>query len=227
MILQLEKHRLNLALYSDLAQLIATSGLRGFGVACDLVSARQAFPHWDAEVGYYKCFVQFLNSCGDTALGEGRQIEEFTLHNRKGREHNVGLIYTYFMERPEWKRTNLFCRKKLSFDTLENSRIQATDLMARETMKLLDNMNGPIRRAMRKSLKTLATANSRIQFTVYEGSFFQDMRDKMAELEKVSDMGHKDLIAWLRANKLHDNWSNRMHFLIWLEAQGQMKKGNE
>jgi hypothetical protein len=214
-----EKHRANLALYRDLTQLIVESGLRGFGIAQDLASAKEIFPGMDAEVGYYKCFTDYLNECGDTGLKERRQIEEFILHNRRGEQYNVGVIYQFYMHRPQWKKNNLFACQRLSFDTARNPRIQAADLVARESMKLVDNLYGPVRRPKRESLKALAMANNRIRFQVYTREYFLSLREKMVKLEKRSDLQWGKLERWLAENKLGNNWSNRFHFLIWLEGQ--------
>ena len=214
-----EKHKENRRIYAELTKLIVESGLRGFGVAFDIASCREHFPAVNSEEGFYKCFADIVNACGSLAITEKRKIEEFTMDNRKGKEYNAGLIYQYFMQRPEWQRENIFLTSKLSFDNRSNPRIQIADLVARETMKFLDNYVGPVRRVMRGSLKALATANQRIQFTAYEGPYFKSWRDQMGELEKSSGTNIQEYAKWLIANKQPENWSSRFHFIIWLAAK--------
>ena len=111
-----EKHKENLLLYEDLTKIIVKSGLRGFGAAFDLVSFRENFPgaKVDNDVGYYKCFTDLVSHCAGVASGEGRQIEEFTMDNREGKEYNAGLVYQFYRQRPEWKANNIFRDKKNS-----------------------------------------------------------------------------------------------------------------
>ena len=92
-------------------------------------------------------------------------------------------------------------------------------------MKHLDNLIGPVRRTMRQSFNALATADKRLLFTFYEGPYFKDWREKMDALQKGGGM--KDYTRWLAATKQLDNWSNRFHFIIWLEAQGAMSAKKE
>lgn len=220
-----DKHKENQRLYTDLTQIIVNSGLRGFGAAFDLVSFRENFSgaKGESEIGYYRCFSNLISHCAGVASSESKQIEEFTMHNREGKEYNAGLVYQYYMQRPEWKRDNIFLRHKLSFDTSKNPRIQAADLIARETMKYMESLVGPVRRPMRKSLKALATANNRILFHFYEGPYFKDWREKMDEIEKRAGMSMKDYERWLAATGQQDSWSNRFHFIIWLETKHFLK----
>jgi len=215
-----DKHKNNLQLYADLMLIIATSGLRGVGIAVDLISFREHFPGTKNETGFYKCFADLINHCWEFATTESKQIEEFTMDNREEKEYNASLIYQYYMQRPEWEKNNIFRTSKLSFDTRQNPRIQAADLMARETMKFLDNNVGPVRRTMRKSLEAFASGDGLFLFKEYEGPYFKGWREKMDELEKRGGMSMRDYARWLVATGQQDNWSNRFHFIIWLETRG-------
>src|SRR5437016_11406838 len=54
-------HQQNQDLYKDLAQLLAGSGLAGWGFAIDLAAQRKVFPE-APDISYYKAFVEVLDA---------------------------------------------------------------------------------------------------------------------------------------------------------------------
>jgi hypothetical protein len=209
-----DKHKENQRLYADLTQIIVNSGMRGYGSAFDLISYRENFPNDDVENGFIHGCADVLRYFAKMADAEKRQVE-FTFDNRQGKEYNVGLLYKSLVHAPQIRDKNVFYSDEIKFDNRKNPRIQAADLMARETMKFLDNYIGPVRRPHRDSLKALA--NHRIQFVAYEGPYFKDFREKLPELAKRLRVDMREYDRWLSENKLVDNASNRLHYMRWLD----------
>jgi hypothetical protein len=207
-----EKHRGALALYKDLAQLVADSGLRGYGSAFDLASYREYLPGENPENGFIHSFLGVLNYCSKLAV-EQNALVEFIFDNRQGKEYNANLLFKAFRGSPPWRNKNIFSRPEIRFDTRKNPRIQAADLVARESMKGLDNYIGPTRRLERQSLKLLARHG--IEFVAYEGPYFRDFREKLTELKERTHFKENEYLDWLAESKRTDNQSNRIHFIIY------------
>lgn len=217
-----EKHKQNLKLYADLAQLIVKSEVNGWGVGIDLAGHREFFPDVLPDIPYYKCFVEVVKRIV-------RRAEElrfnnlcFTFDHRQQSEYNTGILYDWMVNKPEWLGKNIFLEKPINFDSSRNPRIQVADLVARETMKGLDNMI--IGRDTRKSLIALATTNDRFEFDYLAREYFEGWLNAMPELEKRAGFTRNDYEQWLKENKLNDNISNRHRFGIWFEAQELRKK---
>ena len=83
-------------------------------------------------------------------------------------------------------------------------------------MKGLDNIIGPKRRPMRKSLIALATTDNRLEFDYLVREYFEDMRKK---LEQCIKNGEGEYFDWLQKNKMPDNINSRHRFLIWQDAE--------
>jgi len=145
-----QKHKNNLALYADLATLIARSSLRGFGVALDLAGHREFFPDVPQDISYMKCFTEVLKHFIQNSATSPEHPLEFTFDHRQESEYHAGLLYSSMINWNEWSGRDIFLRTKISFDSRKNPPIQAADLLARETMKHLDNMVGPVRRGIKK-----------------------------------------------------------------------------
>jgi hypothetical protein len=219
-----DKHRANLRLYADLANIVADSKIRGYGPSFDIASYLENFPGANPEYGFYHGFTGLLKRFGNIALTDRKQVE-FTFDNRQGMEYNMNLLYEGFIGSSGWKGTGIFFSNKINFDTRKNPRIQAADLIAREAMKFLDNYVGPVRRTHRESLKVLA--NHRIQFDAFEGPYFKDFRAKMPELEKRMRMNVADYHAWLLKSKQPHNESSLFRFIKHLDETDPLTDGHD
>jgi hypothetical protein len=216
-----QKHKQNCRIYAELAQLIAASGLHGWGVAIDLGAYRSNFPHITQEHAYHKCFIETTDRLVASAKGLGFSDLRFTFDHRQG-EGNVGALYDWTMGQPEWKDTEILFDQIVGFMSRKNPRIQVADLVARETMKALDNMIGPKKRPMRKSFIALATSNQRLQFVLMMREYFEDMTRKLpAASKQLYGIEEKDFFEWLRKNKVQDNIGTRIRFGMWLDAKIQ------
>lgn len=216
-----QKHKDNQALYADLAQLIANSGLRGFGVAMDLAGHREFFTDVPQDISYMKCSTEVLKHFIQDSTASAEDPLEFTFDHRQESEYNAGFLYSSMVNWNEWKGKSIFLSRKISFDSRKNPRIQAADLLARETMKHLDNMVGPIKRPTRKSMEAL-TSTSRIAFDFLMREYFQGWFNAMPELQVRSGFTRDDYGAWLKENKLLDNISSRIRFLIWTQSKDEL-----
>lgn len=213
------KHKANLELYADLTKIIATSYLFGGGVALDLAAHRECFPGVPNDAGYYKCFTDIIRWTVEKTAQFAEPIE-YTFDRRQKSEHNAGALYGLLVNMPEWE-SNLFMRTKVSFDCNRNPRIQMADLVARETMKALDNQVGPIRRDVRKAMIALATSGG-FFFEIMGREYCASWRDQMPVLMAQIGFTEQGLSAWLGSQGLTDNWTNRFTYLGWLQHGGAL-----
>lgn len=218
------KHRANLELYADLSIMLAESELFGYGVALDLAAHRECFPCVPADVGYYKCFTEAIRRTAEAIAPYGEEIE-YTFDRRQESEYNAGALYGTLVNQPEWK-ASVFMRSKISFDSSKNPRIQMADLVARESMKLLDNEIGPIKRPPRKSVIALAKSEGfyfEILGRQYCASWREHVSEHMSDMQSGGGIFDPSYIEWLKANRLlHDNMSNRFRYFAWLRNKGRL-----
>jgi hypothetical protein len=217
-----QKHKDNLALYADLAQLIASSDLRGFGVGLDLSGYREFFPDMPQDIAYIKSFTEVLKHFIQNSATSAEEPLEFTFDHRQESEYNAGFLYSSMVNWNEWKGKNIFLSSKIRFDSRKNPRIQAADFPARETMKHLDNIVGPIKRPIRKSMQALVSTQGRIKCDFLMREYFEGWSKAMPQMEQMSGFTRDDYGAWLKENKLPDNISNRIRFLIWTQAKDEL-----
>jgi hypothetical protein len=211
-------HADNLRLYADLVQILAHSGVRGYAASLDVGAWMEAFPGAPKDFGYYKCLTEVMKHFAYTPeYHDGTELE-FTLDRRQESEHNAGLLYQYFAILPEWKERNVFLGAKVSFDSRKNVRIQAADIIAREAMKYLDNLD---KRPMRRSLRVLAELpGAPFKFDFFGREYCFDTKAKWPQLENATGMCPENYLAWLKENKLtSDNWSNRFRYVNWLNQK--------
>ena len=93
----------------------------------------------------------------------------FTFDHNLEIEHNAGELYQRLMMHPdpdehEYKKS---LEDKISFASKKEISIQAADLVARETMKILDNRIGPKDRHTRISARILEE-QKRIRFKILD-----------------------------------------------------------
>ncbi|MGB9120502.1 MAG: hypothetical protein WCE73_07780, partial [Candidatus Angelobacter sp.] len=155
-------HAENLSLYADLTSIIATSGVRGFGIALDLVTFREVFPS-PPEMAYYWCFIGVVRHFAAEERYRDGTCMDFVFDHRQDGGHNVGALYNCFLS-PDWSNENTSLGARLMFDSRKNIRIQAADLVARETMKAMDNIVGLKQRPLRRSMLALKEAGERFNF---------------------------------------------------------------
>lgn len=175
-------HAENKALYKDLTQILSNSRIIGFGSAIDLAGWREFFPGVPEDIPYYRCFRNVVVQCGKwVQMAIPRGPVKFTFDSRRESNYNAGVLYDYLVNLPEWKDAEDF--DEISFGSRKSIGIQAADLYTREVMKHLDNMIGPVRRPMRRSMEALQNVH-RFGGDFFMREHFQDFRRQFNELAK-------------------------------------------
>jgi hypothetical protein len=216
-------HQANQNLYADLTTMMACSGLRGYGVAFDIGSWYQFFPNELPDWGYYMCFVSCIHYFSREQKHRDGTKMTFTFDHRMESEHNAGVLYDFLVNLPEWKKDNIFLDSTVNFGSPKNEvRLQAADLLARETMKGLDNTIGPKPRPIRKSAEALASAGKRFSFELLGHGFCKRWHEQINK-DRAFVGGSPIYDQWLNEKKLTDNWSSRMRFLNWATARGWLQ----
>ena len=199
-------HLENKALYRDLTIMLAKSNLKGVGVAIDLVALRAAFSV-DLNMAYQRAFWQVIDTIEGFACENG-DIAKLTFDTRMESDHNAAILYGNLREAiPGWKDT---LASEISFVcSRDNPRIQIADLVARETMKVLDNIVSLTPRPTRLSWKALA-ATGRFEVYPFSTEWFESMKtdrdSKQAALTQTSAEYHR----WLKETGRQDNTTNLM-----------------
>jgi hypothetical protein len=212
-------HWENKALYRDLAILLADSGLAGYGQAIDLIARNEVFPECE-DIAYYTAFQRVIFAVKNFAFHAG-DIAELTFDMRMESAHNAGFLYGSLRDtEPEWTP---YLASKISFEfAKDNIRIQVADLLARETMKALDNRIGPVKRPTRKSWQRLLDTQ-RFQIDAFSMDWFKDLKRKMPEAEKKMNMNRDMYLEWLRQRNRQHNVSNLFQFVDWTARHDKTK----
>ena len=202
-------HEENKQLYKDLTTLVAQSHLHGYGLAIDLAAAKRVFPK-APDFAYYRAFLRVMQVMKECAKANN-EVADFTFDMRMETEHNAGLLYgtTKEYER-EWSP---HLAEKVTFEVArKNPRIQVADLVAREVMKALDNFIGPVKRPIRKSWVTLRDSG-RFDAEAYSEDWFNDLKNKYAELEKAVGFREQDYVNWLAVRNRQHSTTNMFLFV--------------
>jgi len=207
-------HHENKALYKDLTLLLANSGLNGFGIALEIQAFRKFLPTVPHDYAYYRGFVDVVHMLVSVA-GSAKQEIKIIFDHRKESEYNAGRVYDFMVNLPEWKE-NVFLDTKVSFESRTNPRIQVADLFARETMKHLDNIIGPVKRGPRKSMLTL-DATTRFTWLSLGHDYFEEHARELGGQRFIHQ--NQFYLMWLLQDGLQDNLANRFRFLSWCQAQ--------
>ena len=204
-------HQENQNLYKDLTTLLANSGLVGYAFSIDLIAQRDILPN-APDYHYYKGFLQVLEAMYNLS-SKHKETVKFTFDSRVESEHNAELLYGQMIDTmPEWKA---HFSSELSFAcSREHPKVQVADLMAREGMKLLDNMIGPVKRPLRKSYVALSKTG-RFHTDVLTREWFMDYVAKRPAAVKAWGLEDEKYYAWLKQKGRVDNMTN---MFLWLHA---------
>jgi hypothetical protein len=202
-------HEDNKALYKDLSIMVAQSHIAGIGIAIDLIALRRAFPDAD-DLPYYRAVLRIIQAMKDCAEKQG-EAAEFALDKRLDVEHNAGLMYrTAYEYEPGWKP---YLAERIQFEcSRKNPRLQVADLLARETMKALDNRIGPVKRPQRKSWLALAESK-RFEIEIYSDEWFNGLKKGYSELERRVGFCKWDYMNWLGERNRQHNITNMFLFV--------------
>lgn len=201
------EHRNHLGLYKDLTQILVRSRLAAHGVALDLMAVQDFFPGSLRDLGYYGCFLMVTQYLTEKAQ-ELQQPIEFTFDHR-GSDANAGILYSLMTNNPDWEAKDLMA-ENICFESRDNPRIQMADLVARETMKSLDNQMA--QRSPRKSMLALCN-EGHLSINVLDRQYCADWRADMDRLEDEKGISGARYADWLSRYRRRDSWSNRFRYL--------------
>jgi hypothetical protein len=203
----------NKALYKDLTQLLCESRLMGRSSAMDMVGWNKHFAGALEDIPYLTCFRNVVYECGHLAsLSLPKDNVEFTFDQHPETNHNAGVLYTYMAQRKEWAASP-YLHQKISFASRKYVGIQVADLLARETMKHLDNQVGPVKRPIRRSFDALLRAK-RFGFGFLTEKYFESFRRNIDRLSDRHGVDYGDYQRWLEENGLINNMSNVHRYMI-------------
>jgi hypothetical protein len=208
-------HAENKSLYRDLTIMLAESGLGGWAFVIDVASQQRVFPG-APNISYYKGFVEVLAAMRNCALNN-RETVSFTFDMRRETHHNAGLLYGMFREMGDSTEV-LFSQVSFACSS-ERTGLQAADLFARESMKAYDNRFGPTKREPRKSWLALRDTN-RFHVEAIGDSWFEDLREQMARLEKDTGQSRDDYLRWLDTHKMQHSTTSLFRYVKWRARSG-------
>jgi len=139
-------HKDNKELYKDLVQILVNSKAYGFGACLDLAGFREFYPDLSQDMCYYKAFWETVRTLAHFAKDRFHAGVKFIFDSRTESNYNAGMIYnTITNDSANNAGPEMF--DEITFAShVKQTRIQAGDLYAREVMKHLDNMIGPVQR---------------------------------------------------------------------------------
>jgi hypothetical protein len=202
-------HKLNQKLYADLAGLLADSNLMGFGVAVDLMAYFDLFPSCLPEQPYFLGFRDVVINFAELAhLSIPSERVKFTFDRKTEIEFNAAYFYDQLMRIPQFEFRS-YLEDEVAFASRKSVGIQAADLLARESMKALDNRIGPVRRIPRLSKQAL-DKTERFSFRTYERTTL--VSSAVGAAQNIPDTIMPAYKAWLQREGLVDNISNRFRY---------------
>jgi hypothetical protein len=195
-------HTENQTLYRDLVGIIGRHKVNGHGVAINVADYSSCFPYDEEHAPYVWGFgdvIQISSELAYLSIPSGEV--KITFDNNQELQFSASEMYRYLLESKRLKtRGNLF--GEVAFACRRTVGIQVADLIARETMKHLDNKIGPVYRAVRLSMSALMK-NDKVRFFHLDKSHFQDAVNNFpASMESVSTRAAYS--QWLRAKGLQD-----------------------
>lgn len=202
--------------YYELARVIAASGLRGEGVAIDLMAFRASFPDSKTpDYAYHKYFIEVVERLITVSTEQGYKDLKFTFDRRQG-QGTTGLLYNSITGQKEWADAFSFA-DQLSFSNRKNPRIQMADSLARETMRgflcALEDAEP------REAFRILGSADKRIWFDFLVEDYFSQWRDSLHELERTTGLYAGEYFAWIQRKKMQDNLNSRIRYMIWHDSK--------
>lgn len=200
-------HGDNLALYRDLITMIAESEIRSYSVSMDLRKLDELFPDAVKQQPYFHCFTEVL-----TAFAEGIEpavIDDLEIVFDRNQESATGAstLFDSLVNTDGWKDSGLI-QVPISFDSRERHiGLQVADMVARETMKAMDNIQKGEPNRPRKSIEALHKTG-RFESIHFPEEYFQSVKTFM-----VSDPTFLAALRaypkWLTENGLQDHASVR------------------
>lgn len=207
-------HESNKQLYVDNVTLLINSNLIGFGAAISIKDFQDLFPGCVREWPYYLCFSGVVARSAEV----GRLLlpptpVKVTFDQNGEKDFSTRQLYQFLREEKRWPLAEFLANEIEFGDHGQVIGIQAADLLARETMKYLDNqlLPKPPRRWTRQSLIELKRAK-RFRFLLLDRKKLEAIRDATSRME--SDLAARRVYTnWLADKGLSDSLPTRLKFL--------------
>ena len=148
---------------------------------------------------------------------------EYTVDNRPEVQSSAARLYSSFINERRWGPSSLLA-SQLSFEGRTNPRLQMADMIAREGMKDLNRLVGPVNFPERRSKIALAKDNH-FRFIVLGGDDFERERAKVAVLERDGSSAAA-YYEWLQRKGAQDTWDNKARFLAQFERNHGRHQNN-
>ncbi len=203
-------HETNHAMYRDLVTLLVNSGVSGVGIAIDLVAQRKIFPA-SPNISHYRAFAETLVWVADLAENAGK-VAEIVLDISAENKFNAHLIYSGI--RGSESRYRNWLAPKMSFvRASECARVQAADLLAYESWKVMDHTVGQFKRN-RASWAALR-ATGRFETRGYSEEWFFDLKRYLqsGQAEKIAGFNEAQYRKWLADQNRLNNLTNLFTFI--------------
>jgi hypothetical protein len=210
--------------YNELARVVAASGLRGQGVAIDLLEFRESFPDLKTpDYAYHKCFIEVVDKLIEVGKEQGYKELKFTFDGRQG-QGTTRLLYDSITAQKEWAEA-FSLADEISFANRKNPRIQIADMVARETMRgflsALENVEP------KEPFRILGRADKRIWFDFLVEDYFSQWRDSLRELEKTTGLYANEYFAWIKRKNMQDNLNSRIRYMTWHDAKALSERNGQ
>ena len=209
----------NKALYGDLSKLLGESKLIGAGAAISIPDYVELLSERVADTPYYLCFYSVIGALAqDSAVCIPQDSVKFIFDSNHEIDYNAGALYQHFMRNNEGPENEYkkYMEDELGFATRKRVGIQVADLLARETMKHMDNHFGPVQRPSRLAYQALRK-NKGIRIRLYGRAWCENLIRFSLETGGTHTMS--EYYEWLNARGLSgDTVARRVRFQT--ERQG-------
>jgi len=205
----------NKKLYADLAKILGDSKLIGAAAAVSLPDYQDILAKRVDDHPYYICFYSVIGAlASDSAVSIPRGVIKFILDRNLEIQYNAAKLYDHFMRNDEGadKQYKKYMCDELGFGTRKTIGIQAADLLAREAMKHMDNLYGPVRRPTRLSYQAIVR-NAGIRVRLYNRGWCENLVRFV--LNDGGFYGKAEYEQWLkRRGLIGDTLARRLRFQV-------------
>jgi hypothetical protein len=206
------RHEDNKKLYADNVNLLVNSQMMGAAVSMSIPDYLAVFPFAPpGEWPYYLCFCEaIMHAATISRLSVPTQRVNITFDSNHDRGYNATELYRFIVDN---SLDTSILDDTISFGSSRKIiGLQAADIIARESMKALDNLIGPKQRSPRQSLVALRRSN-RFSFICHDRTKLEERRLQTDKIHADPESA-KQYQEWLRNNNIADSIQNRLRFVM-------------
>jgi hypothetical protein len=183
-----------------------------------MAGRNEFFPETPKELHYHWCYQRLIYRMAEFFGDRGISKIKFNFDNRLDVVASASVAYSLMVNDADFPYRHLLEERVEFLCSTKYPRIQVGDLYAREVMKHLDNMVGPVKREERKSFTALRQSG-RFDAQFYMREAWEDKRRKFDEIQKQAGFTFKEYEDWLQKRNRNHNASSTFEFLAWLSAR--------